>query len=306
MKILSLLVLSFSLNGLSYKYYRDGGALSVEFMRYIKNEFCLKNFVETGTCYGDTSERAVRVFDKVFTVELAEEFYKLSRKRLSGFKNVFGFMGDSPSFLRKILATLKEPSLVFLDAHYCGDGSGTAKGSKVTPIQEELEVIFRVSKSNIILIDDVRHFQSDAVKEFQKSLGHLETGHLDYPSWQDIVAYTNKFNYNVVLFGDLALLYCVDVYPNIEISPLLKHLTDSRSIFSSKLSDFDFLKNSINASGENELKQLAIFLKEWCDNIPQANRESERTRFAHYNLWNYLYKLSLGKETDLDVYFINA
>ena len=71
--------------------------------------------------------------------------------------NVQLLVGDSASVLPGILATLHEPALFWLDAHY--SGTGTTLGDRVTPISAELNAVLgHPVRGHVVLIDDAREF----------------------------------------------------------------------------------------------------------------------------------------------------
>lgn len=113
---------------------------------------------------GDTIEALVDDFDRLHSIELSEELALRATKRFADKEKVTIVQGNSDIELRKILATLDEPTLFWLDGHYSGEFMyedeyiKTAKGALVTPIIRELEDIFSFQLPHIILIDDARLF----------------------------------------------------------------------------------------------------------------------------------------------------
>jgi len=113
-------------------------------------------FVETGTHIGKTTKIAASLgFDRVYTIELAEHFYKAAERMFSGTPNVRCIFGDSTEKLGEILEELNETAVFWLDGHWSqGD---TACGDKAVPLYEELRVIGEHHiKNHIILVDDLR------------------------------------------------------------------------------------------------------------------------------------------------------
>jgi len=124
--------------------------------KYAKR-FSMDYLIETGTCGGDMLYATRKTFKKLYSIELAEIFYKLAKKRLSKYKHISLYHGDSVEVLPKILENIKKPCLFWLDAHYSGGYS--AKGNLDTPIMQELRIIFDKSKFNhVFLIDDAKLF----------------------------------------------------------------------------------------------------------------------------------------------------
>ena len=85
---------------------------------------------------------------------------------------------------------LDEPCLFWLDGHY--SAGGTAKGSKETPILEELKSIFTTHKKHVILIDDARCF----------------IGENDYPAIEALKSFIKNIgpNYKITLESDIIIL----------------------------------------------------------------------------------------------------
>lgn len=113
-------------------------------------------FVETGTHIGYTVEMAIEIgFKTIYTIELADHFYKRAVAKFKQYKHVFPIYGDSSIKLREILNKVNEPCLFWLDGHWsAGD---TARGPVDVPLYQELEVIKNYNnKNHTILVDDVR------------------------------------------------------------------------------------------------------------------------------------------------------
>jgi hypothetical protein len=114
------------------------------------------HFVETGTYYGATTEWASNNFSKVSTIELSQELYLLTSRRLSDKNNITFYCGDSRSILREIIKTSKEKCIFWLDAHW--SGGETAGKEAQCPLITELNTIFSSSYDNIVMIDDARTY----------------------------------------------------------------------------------------------------------------------------------------------------
>lgn len=119
-------------------------------------------FVETGTFKGHTTQKAIELgFKKVYTCELQERLYNVSKERLKEEiekNNVELFLCSSVDFLNKIMPTIKEPAGIFLDAHIDG-GNKTSETPNVhpCPLYEELSAIDKSPiKEHTIIVDDLR------------------------------------------------------------------------------------------------------------------------------------------------------
>ena len=116
-----------------------------------------RTFVETGTYLGDTVEAVRGDFERIYSVELHPELARDAQNRFAGDPNIRILQGDSAELLPGILREVEGPCLLWLDGHY--SSAGTARGSKDTPILEELAHVFRDrGRDHVILIDDARLF----------------------------------------------------------------------------------------------------------------------------------------------------
>jgi hypothetical protein len=133
--------------------------------------------IETGTFMGDMVEAQKRKFRKIFSIELGVDLFNKATKRFKNDNNVTIVQGDSGKVLYKILLTINEPAIFWLDGHY---SSGiTAKGEKDCPIFEELNAIFNNNKfKHILLIDDASSF----------------VGEGDYPTINQLTEYVKNKN----------------------------------------------------------------------------------------------------------------
>jgi hypothetical protein len=135
-------------------------------------QYNLKIFVETGTYYGDMVEAMRNLFDKIYSIELSQEFYIKAKKRFKSEKNIKLIQGNSGKELQMIMKEIDKPALFWLDGHY--SGGATERGEKDTPIWEELRsILAEQNLGHVIIIDDARLFGTDPayptiekVKEF--------------------------------------------------------------------------------------------------------------------------------------------
>jgi len=128
-------------------------ALVKEYQR----RFGLRVFVETGTFAGEMINAVVGRFDRIFSIELDDQWHATAVARFAARGDVTLLHGDSSIRLGEVLAGLREPALFWLDAHYCGPG--TARGPLDSPIVRELEAIeAHPVQGHVVLIDDMRYF----------------------------------------------------------------------------------------------------------------------------------------------------
>ncbi len=103
-----------------------------------------RTFVETGTFRGDTALWASTRFDRVRTGELSEALVRAARDRLAPCRNVEVLHGHSVEALTKLVPTLTEPAVFWLDSHWCG-GSSSDGENEECPLLGELNVLGRSS-----------------------------------------------------------------------------------------------------------------------------------------------------------------
>jgi len=122
-----------------------------------QKRFSLNTLIETGTYLGDMVYAMRNHFQKIYSIELGKDLYDNALRRFKNERHISILHGDSSKLLPEILKNIGEPCLFWLDAH---DSSGlTAKGDAVTPIIEELKVIFSHKiKNHVVLIDDASGF----------------------------------------------------------------------------------------------------------------------------------------------------
>ena len=135
-----------------------------------------KILVETGTYRGDMIFSQLKNFKKLYSIELDEKLFKDARRRFKNCAHVTILQGDSGKVLKEITAQLKEPAIFWLDGHY--SGGFTALGEKITPVFEELKIIFSQKMDHAILIDDARLFNgTDGYPTFEELEKFIKENH---------------------------------------------------------------------------------------------------------------------------------
>lgn len=123
-----------------------------------QRRFGLRTLVETGTFAGGMIDAVKGRFARIVSIELSPEWHARAIERFRAEPHVTLLRGDSGERLAEVLATLDEPALFWLDAHY--SGPATARGTVDSPIVRELEAIrAHPVRGHVVLIDDMRDFQ---------------------------------------------------------------------------------------------------------------------------------------------------
>jgi hypothetical protein len=124
-------------------------------LRDVAKRHHLRVLVETGTYMGETAWALRRELDRIETIELEPTLARLARIRFKRVTNVHVHEGDSATVLPRILESLTEPALFWLDAHPSTDR--TARDAPI-PLRAELAAIGRHPVSgHVVLVDDLKY-----------------------------------------------------------------------------------------------------------------------------------------------------
>ncbi|MBX7065640.1 MAG: hypothetical protein K1X28_00275 [Parachlamydiales bacterium] len=215
------------------------GFLKPSLLEQLQKAFHADRFIESGTFQGDTTFVAAKIFKEVETIELSQDLYWKACNRFQNFPNVKVIQGDSADVLPYLLKNVSHRILFYLDGHFT---PGTAKGSENTPVLRELKAIQESGiLDSIILIDDIRFFQSSSYPERLPALA-LE----DYPDLGKVVEAVLAINasYQICFLGDALLAYpqTKEVSPSFLVSGCAMHrLADiCPSLLESELEMADF------------------------------------------------------------------
>jgi hypothetical protein len=128
-------------------------------LREYAKKYGLRVLLETGTFYGEMVEAMKADFDLIYSIELSRELYEKAALRFKRDKNIQLIHGDSGIELGKLMDKINQATLFWLDGHY--SAGETAKGTKDTPVFEELcHILNSPDKGHIIIIDDAHCFGS--------------------------------------------------------------------------------------------------------------------------------------------------
>jgi len=131
-------------------------------------QFNLHVLVEGGTNLGNMINVQKNRFREIYSIERDDYLARRAAKKFAPWPHIHLFHGDSAEWMPKIVQSLKEPALFWLDAHW---------GAESAPIRRELRCIYaHPMKNHVLLIDDARYF----------------TGQGDYPSISDLRAQATR------------------------------------------------------------------------------------------------------------------
>lgn len=163
-------------------------------IKSIQSKFKYKILIETGTYLGDMINYQINNFKYLYTIELSEDLFIRATERFKEYNHVKTIQGDSGIELKKLMKTITESCIFWLDGHYSGvfNGVQTAKGEKDSPIFKELEAICKTPYNHFILIDDARLFN----------------GTNDYPTLDELSKYilANRPNSKISIETDIILI----------------------------------------------------------------------------------------------------
>jgi len=143
------------------------------------------NLVETGTAQGVTTEVLAKFYKRVWTIELARDYYDAAQVRLGQYPHVKQILGSSATCLQDVVDEVAGPAVYFLDGHYSGPGTGQDFDIDTPdiPIMKELEILAKEKWPNVIIIDDARLFKG---QEHYDKLGKLLGRSPEHPSFEDL------------------------------------------------------------------------------------------------------------------------
>lgn len=134
-------------------------------LRDAAGKYGLKRLIETGTFLGDMLAAMRDDFDNLTSIELSDELYERATKRFAGDSKITLLHGDSSERIKEVAASIEEPALFWLDAHYSGawheDFDETAGSDRPNPIYAELEAVFASPYGHVVFIDDARLFNGE-------------------------------------------------------------------------------------------------------------------------------------------------
>lgn len=143
-------------------------------LRRYARDFRLRVLIETGTNYGNMVHVQRNYFREIYSIELDAEKAENARRKFAAFSHIHILQGDSGVLLPKLLPSLKEPCLFWLDAHDYENS---------TPVTHELNALFRHPiQDHVILLDDAQSFRGSGgyptLDELRQSVEREYPGHV--------------------------------------------------------------------------------------------------------------------------------
>ena len=184
--------MEYTYNHKQHDGYILGNLNSKRLNQFFNIEGC-KVFVETGTYKGDGVLWAIeqKQFTDIHSVELHLGLYEYSRRRLNGNSNVHLVNGDTVVFLDNLLPSIKQPTLLYLDAHISGADS-THNPNHPVPLIQETNSIFTkfYDLSQIVVVVDDERLWGEGMLSQLKTM-YAEKGMVD-SYVDDSVVFCNK------------------------------------------------------------------------------------------------------------------
>lgn len=135
-------------------------AWGVDLKHYI-NRYGTSTFVETGIYYrGGLMHATAQPFSVIHSIDINGKFVKRAEAEFAKDPRVNCHEGHSPDVLRRLLPEMSDgPIFFWLDAHL--DYTGRGDVNKVTPAEEELEVIAELrGGQDVLMVDDLCYYES--------------------------------------------------------------------------------------------------------------------------------------------------
>lgn len=123
---------------------------------WLRDTFAARVFVETGTNRAGTTVWAADHFDVVVTIEGQPDLHAAAVAAHGHRRHISFLKGDSRDALGPVLAGLTGPAVLWLDAHWCGEGTYGPQAE--CPVLDELRWVNQAPHDHLILIDDARLF----------------------------------------------------------------------------------------------------------------------------------------------------
>ena len=114
----------------------------------------LKTLVETGTYYGEMVAATRKHFERIYSIEYDPQLARRAAAKFARYKQIEILEGDSQQLVPKVLQSITQPALFWLDAGYYGWAG--LQGAKDRLTSEFEAILHHPVPNHIILMDDAR------------------------------------------------------------------------------------------------------------------------------------------------------
>ena len=166
-------------------------------IRQFTKRYNMPVLVESGTYLGDMVYAMCSRFEKIYSIELAQDLFIRAVKRFQNYSHIVILEGDSGKVFANLIPTLNQSAIFWLDGHY--SGGETARAEQDTPVMAEVKTILQQMKQPfVILIDDARLF----------------VGQNGYPTLEELKAYLSNANIKLDIKVEKDI---IQIYPNLNV-----------------------------------------------------------------------------------------
>ena len=123
--------------------FNNDNFIQEEFIKF-RDKFGITTAIETGTAMGGTTKFLSDNFNKVYTIEINDNYRNHAIEFLGQRPNTTSILGDSSAELKNILDKCSNQTIMFLDAHWMNH----------CPLQNELTAIAESGIEPVIVIHD--------------------------------------------------------------------------------------------------------------------------------------------------------
>jgi len=143
-------------------------------VRQYGREFRLPILIETGTNFGHMLYVQKGHFREMYSIEIDPWRAESARRKFANQPQIHIVKGDSAEVLPKLLETIQEPCLFWLDGH---------DWDLSTPVKKELDALFEHPvQDHVVLIDDARWFDGRSgyptIAELRERVAREYPGHV--------------------------------------------------------------------------------------------------------------------------------
>jgi len=224
-------------------------SIDTDLVEFLARHLPLEVFVETGTYKGDSIDRVKPYFNRLYSVELSEYYYNISKERFDSDPLVQIIHGDAIDVIRQLGPDIRGKSVLFwLDSHWC-DAQATEGTTSQCSLLGELRAIDVLNKDSVILIDDARLFLSPPGEPH------------DYSQWPDLkeiigVLYEKSTCHELMVLNDIIIYFPEQIKESVRE---FGHLNGADWL---KISDMHRQANDVVVDLNNKEKEIDALIHE--------------------------------------------